>query len=390
MTAGHVRELLREANGLPLGAVRIAACEHVRGEAERVGDPVLIFDTLCDLATAYGFGGGDPRRKIAAVAAMVSLMDTTPALAGDHQRRRSLLWRLKWVTVSPLGYPEVPLDRVREMLDDMQRRYLAAGEGLAPVLRNRYRFSRTVHGPEAAHDDYLAWVRAPRTDLSDCAACEHTSRVEQLADLGHDEQAVHEALPVLDGRVSCTMEPERAIGYAMVPLLRTGRAERAAVEHLRAVANLVRKKPWRLVAVAEHISVCARVGRLDRGLKLVEAVLPLLDYDIEPHSRMLLAAHASRLLRALVESGRADLPVHRGHPPRISSLSPLPQPVVPTSTTAGALADLLTAEARSIAARFGTRDGTTVAIDEVERILAADPLPVLPLERVSRAGRRTA
>jgi hypothetical protein len=159
--------------------------------------------------------------------------------------------------------------------------------------------------------------------------------------------------------------------------LETGQAERAATEHIRAV-RLIRTLPVGTtpgqLGRADHLLVCARSGRLQRGLDLLEEWLPWYATVGPPTSRLETAAAAGRLLRGLAESGHGWLV--------LTSDGPGADP-----TTGDDLGARLAHEARELGSRFDARNGTSTVGDLVERVLGATALPDLPLDALTRSPR---
>src|SRR3712207_8330401 len=51
----------------------------------------------------------------------------------------SVLWTYKWIVNSVCDFPQISKAKIYEMLDDMARRYVAAGRGLRVVERSEER-----------------------------------------------------------------------------------------------------------------------------------------------------------------------------------------------------------------------------------------------------------
>jgi len=367
-TAEELRAAITAAEAMPYGTARSAVLERIVAESDTLGDEETGARARLSLITAYCYGG-EPLKRFTPFAWVLARHDERPSWF-DADMRHSLLWYFKWVTVGMLAHPAVPLERIEDGLADMADRYAAAGEGNAPYLGCRFVVTQHVHGAEAAHEDYLSWVRAPRTALSDCRACEPTARAEHLNRLSRFDDVVREAEPVL-ANGGCAEQPQSMISVALEALLRTGRVEQAAREHLRGT-RIQRTDPSATRMHSRHIFVCARSGRLLRGLDLLEERLHEIEAPPSPEEGMWLAAAGARLLRGLDEAGRGDLEVSG----RQASGGQ------PTATSCADLLDRLTDAARTTAALFDTRNGTAAVGTRVERWLDASPLPDLPVDAV--------
>ncbi|MFN8076879.1 MAG: hypothetical protein U0Q15_15875 [Kineosporiaceae bacterium] len=379
--AGECYQALAVAEDLPYGPARTALVEDVVAEADVVGDLPLAVEARLDLVTAYTFGG-EPLKRLPVFAWLLARHDERP-FEGAHRHR--LLWQYKWLTTGATDHPDVPLEVVLATLEDMERRYRDAGEPPGPVLGCRYRVHAHLRGAAAAQAEYDAWVRAARSRLSDCRACEPTQRVRHLAELGRHDEAVAEALPVLSGQVACAEQPASMIAHSLPSLLLGGHAARAATEHLRG-ARQTRHDPSGLDLWAAHVSALTRAGRLQRAVDLLVERLHEIDAPPTPRAGMTLAAAAAALCARLVEQGWGEQVLT----PRQAGTT------VPAAATAAALVDPLTRLARAIADRFDARNGTRAVGEAVDRLLQAAPLPDLPLDLLPdatlavRAGRRAA
>jgi tetratricopeptide (TPR) repeat protein len=367
-TAARLLADLDASGRLPFGIARSATVEDLVSQADDLGDTALAVKARLHLMTAYSYGG-EPLRRFPVFDWLLARRAEDPDLF-DADDRHQLLWMFKWVTVGVVDHPSVPLDRIMHGLDDMERRYTEAGEGLAPVLSCRFQVRARVHGHEAARQAYQDWQIAPRTALSDCATCEPALRVWHLAALDQDVEALSLAFPVLD-HGHCADQPQKMIGHVLEPLLRSGMPDRAATEHLRGV-RLLREQPGNTTTWAQHIWICARSGRLHRGLDLLEHRLHEVDDAAVPEDAMWLAAAGARLLRGLEDLGEGDLPVHEFA-------------VADDSLITHRVTDLrqrLARKALELADRFDHRNSTTTVGTQVKRWIEAPELPDLPIGRV--------
>ncbi|GGK40416.1 hypothetical protein GCM10010124_36490 [Pilimelia terevasa] len=356
MNSEQVTALLREAERLPDGAAQIAAAEEAMRQADALDDPKLRFAARMGATEAYE-RGGEPAKAFVTFSWSLAEFDRNP---GYHDRSDDwrLRWQFKYVCGSLTAFPEVPLDRTLAVLDDMERRYRAGGHSLHAVYTQRFGLARHLGDDEAAAHWYDRWQAAPRDENSDCAGCDPTTRVHYLYDLGRSPEAVALAGPVLDGRLTCRVQPEAILTALMLPLLRVDAPDRARDAHLRAYRRQ-RDRPARLDAIAQHVRFCVFTGNDARALELVRRHLDWLDRAPSPYAAMEFAAAAAAALRRVPDARIHRRPAAGGEA---------------VARAAGDLAEELGGRAEELAARFDARNGTDYQSGRVAMLRHAGPL----------------
>jgi tetratricopeptide (TPR) repeat protein len=354
-TAQELWELLERAYEMPYGAGQIAVYDELLRQVDEAGDADLAF-TARLLSTQGYIYGGEPAKAFVTFSWCVSDFDNNPA---PHHGRHThtLLWLFKTMVSTMTKFPQVPLERTRAVLDDMERRYREGGHSLQAVYKHRYLVASHVGQAEEAAAWFERWQATPRDDLSDCAGCDPTSVASYLNDRGQYAETVALAEPVLAGRLSCTEQPHGILNNLMVAWLRTGEQEKAADAHRRAY-RLVRTRLADLWDIATHIGFCARTGNEHRGLEILQRHIDWLEKAPSPGAEMMFAAAAALLLRRLTELGHGELTVRRSGRDEI--------------TVAG-LAPEMAARARALATRFDARNGTDYQSGLVEAEIGAQP-----------------
>ncbi|MQY07406.1 hypothetical protein [Actinomadura macrotermitis] len=346
-----VDELMQRAYALPYGEARTVLTEEAVRRAEETGDRELVFRARMELGTAYQYGG-EPIKTFTTFSRCLADFDAAPGEVGEHAEHH-LLWQFKWIVHSMTLFPEVPLDRTRAVLDDMERRYRLGGHSLQAVHARRTRVAQHL-GDEAEADRwYGLWHATPRDRLSDCAGCDPSAKADYLAWRRRDDDALAVAEPILSEELSCTEQPADILTTLLPVYLRLGRLEEARVAHLRAYRQ-IRTQLSELGTIGEHVEFCARTGNEARGLEIVQRHVAWLDRAPSPHAAMRFAASAALLL------GRVD----GAHP-----LTRRPG----EKTTAGALREELAARAAELAGRFDARNGTPRQGEIIREILDAEP-----------------
>ncbi|TDC84127.1 hypothetical protein E1193_06940 [Micromonospora sp. KC606] len=363
MTNDDLWRVLHEVHNMPYGAGQTAALEQLIRRAEAGDDRHLAFAARMQATTSYVYGG-EPAKSFVTFSWCLAEFDRDPQ--PYHQRyTHQLLWHFKYMVNAMLKFPELPLDRTRAVLDDMERRYRDSGHTLQAVHKHRYLVADHVGAHDEAAEWYRRWLTTPRDALSDCAGCDPTTQVRHLTEVDRPDEAVALAEPVLSGRLNCTEQPQGILTALLPAYLRTGRRDAARDAHREAYRRL-RANLSDLWDVADHVEFCTVTGNEARALELVERHLDWLDRAPTPAAAMHFAAAASAALR----QAPGELTVHR------RAFGDRPAGEVPV----GDLADELADTATGLAARFDARNGTSHQSVTIGKRIAArpegEPLPL--------------
>ncbi|MFK8908729.1 hypothetical protein [Streptomyces sp. YS-3] len=360
-TPEAVFEALRDNHDRPHGLHRTVTAEELVDAAQAFDKPDVLVTALHELMAAYEFTG-EHRKSPVAFARLLKLWENSPDAFSDWEAHQ-LFWRFKWVTTSLLQVPEVPLTAVEDWIAHMRARYESAGHGMQPVAAMRYHLA--AHTGAGVADAYDLWATRPRTDLSDCEACETRHFAAHQVASGDDRAALDLWRPVLDGAAACSEEPQMSQARALLPLLRLGETDRARSHHLAGYRR-VRGKAGMQHEVGLHLEFCAHSRNEGRGLEILAENRPLFEATGAPLDHLGFLTGVEVLLARLVEDGHAATAV-AGPPGR--------------GWTAGELLATVRADADRLAAAFDARNATA-HIGEARRArlerrpLLAEPLPL--------------
>ncbi|MFC9504757.1 hypothetical protein [Streptomyces sp. NPDC057002] len=347
-------QALQENGRRPYGRTRTVTAEELVDAAEQFAEPVPLVHALLELQEAYTYGA-EPRKSPVVFARLLTLFDEQPDVF-DERLRHMLFWRFKWVANALRALPEIPLAGLRQWQQEMRDRYEKAGLGLQPCYGQAYQLA--VHVGEDTNLAYELWASRTRTRLSDCEACETCERALYHLTAGDDERALRAWEPVLAGKESCQEEPARSVSYALLPLLRTGRTDRARELHLAGYRGC-RRNPSMAQEVGRHLEFCALTGNEARGLELLAENRSLFDEVDSPLDLLGFLTGVEVLLQRVEGLGHGELPAP-GYSGR-------------TWTVAGLRAEVR-GSADDLAARFDTRNGTTAHTDRRRARLDRAPL----------------
>ncbi|GHF36764.1 hypothetical protein [Streptomyces griseosporeus] len=353
-TTDELYRALQENDRRPYGRTRTVTAEELVDAAEQFGEPVPLIHALLELQEAYTYGS-EPRKSPVVFARLLTLFDEQPDVF-DERLRHLLFWRFKWVSNALRQLPEIPLASLRQWLAEMRDRYEKAGLALQPYYGQVYQLA--AHVGEDTALAYELWAGRARTRLSDCEACEICERARYHLVAGDDERALRVWEPVLAGKESCQEEPARSVSYALLPLLRTGRSERARELHL-AGYRACRRNPAMSGEVGRQLEFCALTGNEARGLELLAENRNLFDEVDSPLDQFDFLTGVEVLLTRVEQLGHGELPA-AGWAGR-------------NWTVAGLRAEV-GRRADDLAARFDARNGTTAHADRRRARLERAPL----------------
>ncbi|MER6289793.1 hypothetical protein [Streptomyces sviceus] len=338
-TTDELYQALQDNDQRPYGRTRTVTAEELVDVAEQFEEPVPLVHALLELQEAYTYGS-EPRKSPVVFARLLTLFDEQPDVF-DERLRHMVFWRFKWVGHALRQLPEIPLASLRQWLTEMRDRYEKAGLGLQPYYGQAYQLA--AHVGEDTTLAYELWAGRTRTRLSDCEACEICERALFHLAAGDDQRALRTWEPVLNGKESCQEEPARSLSYALLPLLRTGAADRARELHLVGYRGC-RRNPSMSGEVGRHLEFCALTGNEARGLELLAENRNLFDEVDSPLDQLDFLTGVEVLLQRVEHLGHGELPA-AGYAGR-------------TWTVSGLRAEVR-GRADDLAARFDARNGTS-------------------------------
>jgi hypothetical protein len=297
----RVEALGRQANVLEPGPSKLALLEEALRLADSHNDDERAYG-LRQAIIEVGTFAGYPEKSIVAFSWCLARADRAP----EAHDEGDLLWKYKWIMNFVPGFPQIARRQIDEMFADMARRFRRAGASLRPVYKLQCRAALAMGDREAARAYQRQWRAAPVGWPSDCPACERDDEVEYLIQVGKDERALELAGPILAGRLRCAEIPHLTLARVLLPLLRLGRVEEAARQHLRGYALAARNRDF-LPEMARHLTFLVLTDNLGRATQLFENHLPWALETAELGRRFPFYLAARLLLERLQDGGRAAL-----------------------------------------------------------------------------------
>ncbi|QDW63066.1 hypothetical protein [Oerskovia sp. KBS0722] len=357
-TVHEANEALFHVREMPYGVARSTAAEAELARITADGPVEARAYALFVLVESYVWGN-EVTKAYLPFTQLLRWWDEHPEHF-DEQDTHSLFWSFKWMVGNLMDFPAVPAAQIERTLDDMERRYAVAGNGMNAVTMSRFQWARAQETQDTA-TAYEAWVATPRDDFSQCEACEPGDRAAYLFDAGRLDEGIRLLEQVLAGSPECATEPGDMLSRLQLAYLETGDADKAAATHRRGLRHLDNGVSME-GPQGRHIEFLARTGNVERALtRIVE------------HQDNLVTADSPRDRWAfLLSVGTATSLLVAEHGERPVALREVP------ATTVAGLDAWVRAEAREIAAAFDARNGTDATTRRTEEVWASTPtlLPV--------------
>jgi tetratricopeptide (TPR) repeat protein len=355
---------------MPYGLAHTQAAEEQVKLVESEGPDEAKAFALFTLIDAYQWGG-EPERGYVPFAQLLRWWDQRPEMF-DTDDQHSLFWAFKWMVSGLADFPNVPAEQIERTLDDMERRYALAGNGMDAVALERFSWSNRRGAPET-EDLFARWVATPRDDFSQCEACDPGDRAAYLISAGRLEEGVRLIEETLPERPRCASEPADMLADLADAYLDLGRPQDAVRAHRQAVAELAGTQGDMASARGRRIRLLARGGQPERAIRALEAEQHLLVKADTPYDELSFA----RLVGAATHVLRAK---HADRALRITAVSDLGD-----RPTVADLDDWLRAKAERLAAAFDARNGTDHQSDLVRQAWSTEAASVaLDLEVLPR------
>ena len=230
--------------------------------------------------------------------------------------RCHILQQTSWLVTDLLHYPDVPLTTLNTYLDDLRHRAEHAGYGLESSLACAYQIAQHTDGHTAADPLFRVWTALPRDELSDELNIGVRLRVEHMAAMGRDQDALDLAFPCM------------VLEMLPISVARVGLPDQAAnlVAHaLACAADITDPGPQEIPLMICLLNTLRRGGAIEAGLDLLRwwpSMLPKADC-VDPLTRLDLLTSAYAIVARAVgaEMGSHVLVTRTGERLRLDELA---------------------------------------------------------------------
>jgi tetratricopeptide (TPR) repeat protein len=345
--------LMDEAYDLPDGLAKLEVLEAAARYADAEGDIEQGFEARKEIVHTAIFHGY-PLKALIAFSWQLGQYDRNPEQFGSFD----LMWSYKWIVGQVAHFPEIPLHKIEELVDDLGKRYKEHGYNERTYFYYRFRVAMDL-GKMAEAQTYLElFQKAERDYMSDCDACEQNQIVQFYSQLGEHEKALEAAQPILSGAMSCAEVPHITLSYLLLPMLELQSEQDARKTHNRGY-RLIKGKRDFIETVGRHMSFLARTD-VKKGIELFEHHLAMaLDHE-DPFHKLVFHLYSAQLLQKLASNGSK-------YRPRL----PMSFLVSNEEMSLAHLADHFAQLALSAAQQYDTRNGNSYYMEWAEEALRA-------------------
>jgi len=245
-------------------AERVAALSRAVDLADAAGDLDLGFEARERMVSASYYVPGSID-LISAYSWLIARSDE------DSQRFNVNLWSYKWVVHALPSLVSVSRSQIESVLDDLGRRFEAAGEGPAAYAKLRLTVAMGMGDIDQLRPALIEWRTARenrRGWLNDCAACDESTHTDALVLLGEDREALAAANRLITDKSWCSDQPHWTYPHLIAPARRLGERELATDLRKRGY-KLVRDNRKFLSTIGPFIRDSMSQGDLDRAAALV-------------------------------------------------------------------------------------------------------------------------
>jgi tetratricopeptide (TPR) repeat protein len=221
-------------------AEKVKACERIIKEAQKLKNEEMEYLAKSVYMEAIVFNN-EPEKMLACFPWLLSVRDKNP----EKYYYKELLWYYKWVINHITKFSSISKERIMNILNDMETRYVAAGYGTKTVVNYKRVIYQDLGEPELAEEAYNEWFGiSESSDISNCTACVIDQEVEYLLWKGSYQEAIDKAEDLLNKKYSCAEVPEITYSKVLLSYACLGKFEEAVKIYELAVSALNKEKAY--------------------------------------------------------------------------------------------------------------------------------------------------
>lgn len=221
----QIKEQLRRASWATDVSEQVRILEKAIPMAEFHNDFDLIVQTKIEYIKAVN-NEGYHEKAFSHLAWLLAQIDNNPEKVGQHNQF-TILWIYKWIILGLPAYSNIPLAKIVEAFEDMEKRYIAFDNNNLNIIyyfkRNLYLSLGNLSEAKKYHDLYRENKKLPfklsSTMFEDCGACAVNSDLRFYFAISDLDKAIEIGLDIIQSNRRCTHVPKST--YASLCLIYT-------------------------------------------------------------------------------------------------------------------------------------------------------------------------
>jgi cellulose synthase operon protein C len=349
VTRDDLDELLDEIDSMDDSPTRLSLLHRAIDGADQLQEVELGYQLRQVLiGTALEIGKGD--QLAVAFSWCLAQYDQNPQRFESDETQ--ILWRFRWVIDELTDYYQVSKQQLESLVEDMTRRYEAAGVSLRAVHMLKLNVALKLWDKKTAADCLKSFRKSRRDLFSDDPDSELGFEVLYDIECGRYKLAASKGEKFLSGPLGEEFNTTKIRSMMAVPLVLLGDIEKAVFCHRTAV-KYAKSNPRHVGRVACHINFLTITDNTSEAVKLFTTSLDTALVWIDPWGKMIFLAAGLFLFEHLAKVG--DKPVKMRLPESFEHRN------AKGSYVPSELAKQLRADTEALVDEFNARNGNTFA-----------------------------
>lgn len=247
---------------------------------------------------------------VSAFSWMLNAYDADP----ENYSAEDLLWKYKWIIDELFSNPDVPLEQIRQVMEDFKRRAEEQGFGLRSYY-TKHLHEALDQKDQQASKKYLDLMNAlPIDGISDCRACEMDNEVLFLINEGDFKEAYNRAQPLIQKQYSCAHVPVITLCQLCYTAIKNNELEKAADLFIKAEEELQeREYDSTLIRSIGLLIVYLFHTDKSKGWKYIEKYLPW-GVECEANRKFFFSMYMAEALKLEDQNKEVAIELPHEHP----------------------------------------------------------------------------